>query len=756
MSATWSIIVYDRRTKEIVVSSFTCVPGHDLLGWTPMLDRELGVAVTQGYSWPDTKILVRDRMARGHSPERIVQGILKRYGQQGSAGFVVAMIDNQGRFEQFIGERDPLDPDFHITQGEDGDFLYLLQGGGLTGKAVIEEAERTFLSAPGDLSQRVMAAMETARSLGGDGRCSCRPIDPTGCGTPPPNFSQSATIGYLLVSRPGDPALTECLETGCVPLDSYLVLNEPWHQMGDPDPVDLIRAQYDAWRIQQRGIPDAGQSILIADTNSVRADIPEVIDYWVDLYDLDGAGITHGGATFELTHLQKSIGSSDLTNVIDHQDGSYTLQVQTGSHPGLDHFAFRVQDGSGKSVQLWPELRLLHKGLPPAVTSVGRAVDPAGINGSFDAQIISHSDALWMIPRNGSGDSMGLHRATRTSHLDRFEPPAAVQIDGVRPSDLRSFWISKDELFAVISIKTAEGGEELLEINRPDLQSPFGSIKRLGMLNVAARQSFPSLTDDRLNMLYTTWESGAPEVRHATRLNIDAAWFPSSALPNLSLSGPASRGQFLQNLSLCAFKVKNTSKPSFLLAQRNPNGLWEEQGPLAGTHELKSRDGKIIGWDPQRSTAWILYENRPRKDQIMQADLITQSLTTATRKVSATSGAAITFELQAPPSFAGSPYEVIVGGKGSGMRMENGILPLKPTHATQSLRYAVSAGLQPTMSGNLNSTGSATANLVVAPNQKMAASLIGLDIHFCFVSKLTSSGYSTDFISNAVSVSITL
>ena len=49
-----------------------------------------------------------------------------------------------------------------------------------------------------------MAAMQAARSMGGDGRCSCSPTLPTSCGSPPPSFTKSAHIAYMMVARAGD------------------------------------------------------------------------------------------------------------------------------------------------------------------------------------------------------------------------------------------------------------------------------------------------------------------------------------------------------------------------------------------------------------------------------------------------------------------------------------------------------------------------------------------------------------------------
>ena len=64
--------------------------------------------------------------------------------------------------------------------------MYAIQGNILMGSPVILDVETALRNTPGDLSQKVMAAMEAARDMGGDGRCSCDEQFPESCGTPPP------------------------------------------------------------------------------------------------------------------------------------------------------------------------------------------------------------------------------------------------------------------------------------------------------------------------------------------------------------------------------------------------------------------------------------------------------------------------------------------------------------------------------------------------------------------------------------------
>ena len=122
--ATWSILVLDTRTGEIVIASATCVDNSDLLNWTPVVIPGVGVAVCQAASPTDLKVLIHERMLLGHSPERIKTRIDKKYGTVGS--FQYAILDMQGRSLLFTGGTNGAWAG-GVT-GQDGDLIYGNQG----------------------------------------------------------------------------------------------------------------------------------------------------------------------------------------------------------------------------------------------------------------------------------------------------------------------------------------------------------------------------------------------------------------------------------------------------------------------------------------------------------------------------------------------------------------------------------------------------------------------------------------------------
>ena len=743
--ATWSILVLDTRTGEIVIASATCVDNSDLLRWTPVVIPGVGVAVCQAASPNDLKVLIHERMLWGHSPERIQTRIEKKWSNVG--GFQYAILDMQGRSLLFTGGTNGAWAG-GVT-GQDGDLLYAIQGNVLAGPAVVDEAEQVFLQTQGDLGQRVMAAMEAAMVQGGDGRCSCSIRFPDNCGTPPPSFNQSATIGYFVVSRPGDTAGDCTVNGGCANGSYYLVLNEPNHVFPSTDPVILLRQQYDAWRAAQSGRPDAFESLVVHPTDRVDADAQELLDYWVELYDVEGVGLTQGGASFALRHLADSSGQAVLENVIDHQDGSYTLQVRSGGSPGLDRFAFAVDDGGG-AIQLGETLGLIHDGGPPAPLNHRRELAVAGNPQIRDAQLIQDGAALWLVADAGAG--WELMRSARTLVGD-YDAPTAVAIDTVSAGAIRSLWIAENELAAVISLLDADGIERLYETARPDTQSAFAAPDKLGTLDEGFGAADPSLSPDRLTIYYSAPVQGTRRVHRATRLDLDAVFFPGQVVTGISSPSGEGRPELLAQGELLAYDRHGNRSPRLHLARRDAEGAWQEWGPIAGAHGLQPAYAQLAGWSDAQQRAWTLSETLGGVASALHGYALSpQSLLVAPETLSVSQGGNLLFQLDAGASFGNASYQLFLGLPGSGLDLIAGVLPLRGDRALSS-RFStiVSQGKAPDMEGILNAGGAAQAQLVVPAQFPFRANLIGRSLSFA---ALILDGQGTAFVSSAAQVEL--
>ncbi|MCB9846073.1 MAG: VCBS repeat-containing protein [Phycisphaeraceae bacterium] len=212
--ATWSIILVDTRTGEVAVASATCLTNFDLRDNTPVMI--VGVGGLTAQSSVDQRGLnrtfARDRMCEGIDPNDIL-ALLEGFDSAHQSR-QYGLVDTQGRAMTFSGEnagqwKGGQTGSFTYTNaGHTGTIVYAVQGNVLAGEPVVAEAIEAIINTPGDVAERLMAGMEAAHLLGGDGRCSCSNSDPDGCGSPPAGFDppadKSAHIAYMLIGRAGD------------------------------------------------------------------------------------------------------------------------------------------------------------------------------------------------------------------------------------------------------------------------------------------------------------------------------------------------------------------------------------------------------------------------------------------------------------------------------------------------------------------------------------------------------------------------
>lgn len=219
-SGTWSIVLIDTRTGEVAVASATCLFNFDLQANTPVLIPGVGGATAQSSVDGDgtNRVFIRDAMLRGVPPAAILAGLSTRdsahqtrqYGMADTAGETLTFSGASA--SAWAGGRTG-----RIAQAG-GDIVYAVQGNILTGAPVVDLAVDAIVNTPGGLPEKLMAGMEAARAMGGDGRCSCA-TGPTACGSPPNvPWDRTAGIAYMLIAREGD-------KEGCSPIARQSQLN---------------------------------------------------------------------------------------------------------------------------------------------------------------------------------------------------------------------------------------------------------------------------------------------------------------------------------------------------------------------------------------------------------------------------------------------------------------------------------------------------------------------------------------------------
>lgn len=402
--ATWSIVVVNTKTGEVAVGTATCLTNTDINRAVPVIVPGFGAGASQS-SIDLTGLLrktIRRSLLEGNTPDQVLADLFSVNGlkqrQIGVAALVGTPITHTGTF---VGKAKG------GVVGVVGDLRYAIQGNVLTGEEVWLAAEDALINAPGDLSQKLMASMEAARAMGGDGRCSCSQNDPTSCGAPPAGgFTKSAHTGWVGVARIGD-ELGICNSTfGCAAGRYFLDLNVSGGQP-DPDPVFVLQDLYDAWRLGQVGRPDQVLSQVESSVQCLVADGATSTTVTIRLADIEGTPLTSGGLDVNAWVLSEDPAVTTRTPVVDHGDGTYSFQVVAGLSAGTDVWRVSVADAAGEVV-LQPDVVVpvdpasaFHVGQKTVSASAG-AVVPITVNfGPFAA------GAPYVILGSASGTSPG-------------------------------------------------------------------------------------------------------------------------------------------------------------------------------------------------------------------------------------------------------------------------------------------------------------------------------------------------------------
>ncbi len=343
---TWSIVIVDRETKEIAIGSATCITGTNLRKYVPIVLVDVGAGAAQ--SAVDLRALNRQRIRAGFEaglhPLAILADLEAHDGRHQTRQY--GIVDTRGRAVTFSGTQNGAYASGLV--GSFGNLVYAIQGNVITGQPVLDEAEAAIIVTPGGLPEKLMAAMEAARAMGGDGRCSCEPADPTGCGSPPPAFDKSAHVGFMIVTRRGDIDGVCTRNRGCANGTYYMALNVRDQTADDPDPVFQLRDLFDAWRADLVGVADAVESQTTIAPDRLLAGSGQSATLTIELRDWQGLPAV-GVSSVEVSHDPRgSAGSSTIGQVSDLGDGVYQVTLTVGTTPGRDRFLIEVFDAVGQ------------------------------------------------------------------------------------------------------------------------------------------------------------------------------------------------------------------------------------------------------------------------------------------------------------------------------------------------------------------------------------------------------------------------
>lgn len=350
LRATWSIVIVNLATGEVAVAIATCLANFDLRPNTIVVVPGFGVAAAQSFVGP---LALREQIRAALLAGTPVSQIL--------AQLAAADVGHQGRQYGIVGLTNGV-ATFTGSQafafaggltGQTGSFVYAIQGNVLTGSPVLTAAEQAIVTTPGSIGDRLMAAMQAARSFGGDGRCSCSPSGPTACGSPPPSFTKSSHIAMMVVSRPSDVDAPCTSAAGCAAGGYWLDLNIANQPTTALDPVLQLQTAYNAWKVQQLGRADHFQSTVALSAASVRGNGLDEVVGTVTLREANGAPIVGTPSVTVGLRAGSTATGVTISPPVLQANGTWTFTLR-GTRAGQAILDVAAVDAFGR-VGIWPQ-----------------------------------------------------------------------------------------------------------------------------------------------------------------------------------------------------------------------------------------------------------------------------------------------------------------------------------------------------------------------------------------------------------------
>lgn len=251
--ATWSIIAVDTATGRMVIASATCVNRDDqfLKGVQAVVVPGKGIAACQAgvdMSGANQRLVFAE-LQKGTDPARIIEMLSEDPAFERRQ---FGILDLQGRRAGHSGQRNGAVSQDVQGQVPGTSIYYSIQGNILRPGDVVPKAVAAFLANTGELTDRVMAAMEAADTAGGDSRCSC----PEGAVTSTPANpcdGKTAHVAYILMAEKTD-TNGDSYNNGNYAM--YITVSQPGENRGagaikpgeNLNPVKTLRVRYDEWR----------------------------------------------------------------------------------------------------------------------------------------------------------------------------------------------------------------------------------------------------------------------------------------------------------------------------------------------------------------------------------------------------------------------------------------------------------------------------------------------------------------------------
>jgi uncharacterized Ntn-hydrolase superfamily protein len=204
----------DTVTREVGGAGASCISNCRIIN---DLHINLGAIHTQALYLPANQNYARALMDSGVAPANMIDSLVLHDAANDPTIRQYGIVDlvNGGRSAGYTGEN------CTAWAGHVTGTTYAIQGNILLSQQIVDTMEYAFLNTPGELSRRLLAALQAAKVPGADTRCL--------------SAGKSAISSFLKVIRVGDnPQIPYC---------NLVVPNTT----GNTDPIDVLSGLYEDW-----------------------------------------------------------------------------------------------------------------------------------------------------------------------------------------------------------------------------------------------------------------------------------------------------------------------------------------------------------------------------------------------------------------------------------------------------------------------------------------------------------------------------
>ena len=209
---TFSITAVDPVTGQVGSAGASCIANCLILS---DVHPGVGIIHTQAYWNSTNQNYAKSLMNLGLSPQQIIDSLVAHDAQNNPTIRQYGIVDlvGGGRTAAYTGVNCNNYKNHIIGP------TYTIQGNILLGQKVLDSMQARFLNTPGTLADKLMAALQGAKMIGADTRCT----------------NKSSISAFLRVAKPSD-------TLGSL----YLHLNVG-NTTGSNDPIDSLQVLYNQW-----------------------------------------------------------------------------------------------------------------------------------------------------------------------------------------------------------------------------------------------------------------------------------------------------------------------------------------------------------------------------------------------------------------------------------------------------------------------------------------------------------------------------